>query len=66
MEPCRAALPENPFLPVSLRAAPASSSSQRGDSAAEITAYLNAGIDGFFTDDPAVGRTAVAAYTRNR
>ena len=56
--------PENPFLPVSLRAAPVTSPSQRGNAAAEITAYLNAGIDGFFTDDPAVGRAAVNAFTR--
>ena len=35
---------------------------QRGDSIAEINAYLKAGIDGFFTDDPAVGRAAVAAF----
>ncbi len=55
--------PENPFLPVSLRGAPTASLSQRGDSAAEISAYLKAGIDGFFTDDPAVGRAAVKAYT---
>nr|WP_229440796.1 glycerophosphodiester phosphodiesterase [Massilia sp. BSC265] len=56
--------PENPFLPVSLRAAPATSPSGRGNAAAEIRAYLDAGIDGFFTDDPAVGRAAVNAFTR--
>ena len=27
---------------------------------AEIRAYLRAGIDGFFTDDPAIGRAAVS------
>lgn len=54
--------PENPFLPVSLRAPDVSSLSQRGNSVAEITAYLKAGIDGFFTDDPAVGRAAVTAF----
>jgi glycerophosphoryl diester phosphodiesterase len=53
--------PENPFLPPSLRKPDLASPSQRGDSAAEINAYLNAGIDGFFTDDPAVGRAAVKA-----
>ena len=36
----------------------------RGDSVAEITAYLRAGIDGFFTDDPAVGRAAVQAWRK--
>ncbi len=54
--------PENPFLPVSLRAPDVASLSQRGDSIAEITAYLKVGIDGFFTDDPAVGRAAVTAF----
>jgi glycerophosphoryl diester phosphodiesterase len=56
--------PENPFLPTSLRAPVVTSPSQRGDGIAEISAYLKAGIDGFFTDDPAVGRAAVTAFTR--
>jgi glycerophosphoryl diester phosphodiesterase len=56
--------PENPFLPTSMRAPVVTSLSQRGDAVAEITAYLNAGIDGFFTDDPAVGRAAVTAFTK--
>jgi glycerophosphoryl diester phosphodiesterase len=55
--------PENPFLPNSLRAPDVNSPSQRGNLAAEISAYLNAGLDGFFTDDPAVGRAAVTAFT---
>lgn len=54
--------PENPFLPVSMRKPDVTSLTQRGDSIAEINAYLKAGIDGFFTDDPAVGRAAVAAF----
>ena len=54
--------PENPFLPVSLRKPDVTSLSQRGDAVAEINAYLKAGIDGFFTDDPEVGRAAVAAF----
>lgn len=56
--------PENPFLPVSMRAPDVNSLTQRGDSVAEITAYLKAGIDGFFTDDPAVGRAAVTAFKK--
>jgi glycerophosphoryl diester phosphodiesterase len=56
--------PENPFLPAGMRAAPIASLTQRGDSASEITAYLKAGIDGFFTDDPAVGRAAVTAFNK--
>jgi glycerophosphoryl diester phosphodiesterase len=55
--------PENVFLPQGLRKAPASDPTVRGDSMAEIIAYLRAGIDGFFTDDPAVGRAAVRALT---
>jgi glycerophosphoryl diester phosphodiesterase len=55
--------PENAFLPAGLKKAPASDGTARGDSVAEITAYLRAGIDGFFTDDPAVGRAAVQAFT---
>jgi glycerophosphoryl diester phosphodiesterase len=54
--------PENAFLPASLQKAPATDATLRGDSVAEIVAYLRAGVDGFFTDDPAVGRAAVGAF----
>lgn len=54
--------PENAFLPPGLKKAPATDGTARGDSLAEITAYLRAGVDGFFTDDPAVGRAAVRAF----
>ena len=53
--------PENSFLPAGLKKAPTTDGTVRGDSVAEITAYLRAGIDGFFTDDSAVGRAAVLA-----
>ena len=53
--------PENPFLPAGLRAAPVASASERGDAAGEIRAYLEAGVDAVFTDDPATGRTAINA-----
>lgn len=56
--------PENPFLPPSLRTDPAVSPSQRGDAAGEIGAYLAAGVDAVFTDDPASGRLAVDALKR--
>lgn len=56
--------PENGFLPTSLRKTPASDAMARGDSVAEITAYLRAGVDGFFTDDSAVGRAAVQAFSK--
>jgi glycerophosphoryl diester phosphodiesterase len=47
-----------------MRAPDVASVTQRGDMGAEISAYLKAGIDGFFTDDPAGGRAAVAAFTK--
>ena len=56
--------PENPFLPADLRRGNTASTSDRGDSAAEITAFLRAGIDGFFTDDPAIGRAALDAFVK--
>lgn len=56
--------PENPFLPADLRHGDVASPSARGDLAAEITMFLRAGIDGFFTDDPAIGRAALDAFTK--
>ena len=57
--------PENPFLPTALRAAPVASPSQRGDAAGEVRAYLEAGVDAVFTDDPASGRAAVDALRKH-
>ena len=54
--------PENPFLPADLRRGNTAAPAERGDMAAEITAFLQAGIDGFFTDDPAIGRAALDAF----
>lgn len=53
--------PENSFLPSALREG--SDPAQRSDKGAiaEIRAFIRAGIDGFFTDDPAIGRAAVSA-----
>ena len=56
--------PENPFLPAELRRGNAASPSERGDSVAEITAFLQAGIDGFFTDDAGVGRSALDMFLK--
>ena len=56
--------PENPFLPIDLRRGNVTSPTERGDLAAEITIFLKAGIDGFFTDDPAVGRAALDAFLK--
>lgn len=51
---------ENQFLPAELRrgAAPGA----HGDLAAEATLFLRAGVDGFFTDHPAVGVAARDAF----
>jgi len=57
--------PENPFLPTGLRAAPADSPSQRGDAVGEIRAYLEAGVDAVFADDPSTGRTAINAARKH-
>jgi glycerophosphoryl diester phosphodiesterase len=56
--------PENAFLPARLKRAPTADGGARGDGAGEIAAYLRAGVDGFFTDDPAVGRAAIDAFLR--
>ena len=52
--------PENFFLPSELHTAGGPAARSDAGSIAEIQAYLAAGIDGFFTDDPALGRAAVA------
>lgn len=54
--------PENAFLPTSLKAHPVENGATRGDMQADITAFLRAGVDGFFCDDPSVGRVAIQAY----
>jgi len=58
--------PENPFLPADLRKGNTASLTERGDMAAEITVFLRAGIDGFFTDDPAIGRAALDAFVNQK
>ncbi len=54
--------PENNFLPASLKGAPVGDANARGNSVAEIQAYLKAGLDALFTDDSAVGRQAVDTF----
>jgi len=56
--------PENNFLPASLKDGGTPATRNTAGSMREIQAYLRAGIDGFFTDDPAVGRTAVDTFKR--
>ena len=51
--------PENFFLPTDLHAKGGPAMRSEAGAIAEIRAYLAAGIDGFFTDDPAIGRLAL-------
>ncbi len=56
--------PENNFLTAPYKA-PGDATVRSVDGAIkEIHTYLDAGIDGFFTDDPAVGRQAVDSYRK--
>jgi glycerophosphoryl diester phosphodiesterase len=52
---------ENFFLPAPLRVG--DDLSKRGQAVAEITRYLELGIDGFFTDQTDIGVSARAAHT---
>ncbi|WP_460823402.1 glycerophosphodiester phosphodiesterase [Lysobacter olei] len=54
--------PENHFLPPALWQGHDPGTCHRDGSIAEIRAYLAAGIDGFFTDHPALGRVAVDGH----
>ena len=56
--------PENAFLPASLKTAPTTDNTVRGNSIAEIQTFLQAGVDGFFTDDSAVGRAAIQTFVK--
>ncbi|MCW2396237.1 MULTISPECIES: glycerophosphodiester phosphodiesterase [unclassified Sphingobium] len=51
--------PENRFLPSDLRGPGGENARHEAGSVAEIRRYLSLGVDGFFTDDPALGRLAV-------
>lgn len=50
---------ENSFLPRSLRAPGDDATRNPAGMEREVRAFIGAGIDGFFTDDPALGRRAV-------
>ena len=56
--------PENAFLPANLKKAPVTDNTVRSDSITEIQTFLQAGVDGFFTDDSAVGRAAINTFVR--
>ena len=51
--------PENTFLPQDFRNGAGDNARNPEGSVAEIRRYLEAGVDAFFTDDPALGRQAV-------
>lgn len=51
--------PENHFLAADFKDSAGDAARNRAGSVAEIRRYLQTGIDGFFTDDPAIGREAV-------
>ena len=53
---------ENSFLPAELRRG--TEPSARGDMAGEATLFLRAGVDGTFTDHPAIGVAAREAFAR--
>ena len=57
--------PENTFLPAEWRNGAASGVRNEAGSLGEIGRYLAEGIDGFFTDDPAIGRAAVRGASRS-
>ncbi len=56
---CYTFRPENRFLPAELRSGADENARNEAGSIAEIRRYLALGLDGFFTDDPALGRKAV-------
>ena len=53
--------PENAFLPRPLRAPGDDATRNPAGMVQEVQAYIAAGVDGVFTDDPALGRRAVEA-----
>ncbi len=56
--------PENYFLPRDKREGAVPATRHDTGSVAEMRAFLDAGVDGFFTDDPALGRAAVDGWRK--
>lgn len=56
--------PENQFLPVNLRGGDANARWPEG-MLADVRAFVAAGVDGFFTDDPVLGRAALLETKRD-
>ncbi|TMN20129.1 glycerophosphodiester phosphodiesterase [Pseudoxanthomonas sp. X-1] len=54
--------PENAFLPKDLQQGREPATRSDAGSIREMRAFLDAGVDGFFTDDPALGRQAVDGW----
>ncbi|MBY0556896.1 MAG: glycerophosphodiester phosphodiesterase, partial [Burkholderiaceae bacterium] len=52
--------PENHFLAADFRSEAGPAARHEAGSIAEMRRYIATGIDGFFTDDPALGRAALA------
>ncbi|HKX80485.1 MAG TPA: glycerophosphodiester phosphodiesterase family protein [Novosphingobium sp.] len=57
--------PENRFLAADFRDDAAEEARNPAGSVAEIRRYLAEGLDGFFTDDPALGRTAIGYQAKS-
>jgi glycerophosphoryl diester phosphodiesterase len=55
---------ENRFLPADFRSKPGSG--PLGDLRAEATAFLEAGVDGYFIDQPSIGVMSRDAFLRRR
>ena len=53
--------PENAFLPADLRGGEGPNARHEVGSLEEMRRFIAAGVDGFFTDDPALGRRAIDA-----
>jgi glycerophosphoryl diester phosphodiesterase len=53
--------PENYFLAADFKTGGGDAERSEAGSLAEMSRYIQAGIDGFFTDDPAIGRRAITA-----
>ena len=56
--------PENKFLPLDFRNGAGENARNPEGSVSEIRRYVEAGVDAFFADDPALGRRAVDGGTR--
>ena len=56
--------PENAFLPADLRGPGAPEARHEAGSLEEMRRFLQLGVDGFFTDDPALGRRAIDSFRR--